>query len=204
MAFLKLLMVLAVVVIAVGDNVHEKEKVKKAMAAEMEKTRSANPAGQKGSFQKLSSLMNRTESRRGNRRGKDNLNKIHQLNRKHDDMMNDNEGSLTTNLKLTPDNDTLFEKMKILRPSGATYEAKHTNDYISQAQGVFCNFENETSGVQNHMCMWQWNHTVSSHGLGFRVVSAADLVRMNETTRGLKFTGPPTDGDGNVGGECLF
>lgn len=149
--------------------------------------------------------MNRTEDRReGRRRGKDNLNKILQMNRKHkapaDDMLNDNEGAIATNPRMTADNDsTLTEKMKELRVEGPTYEAVNKLSYVPQVTGVYCNFERE-NGSRVDMCLWEWNSTVSSHGLGFKVATAADVARMNETTRGLKFSGPSTDADGNVAG----
>lgn len=201
------MIILAVIVIAIGDHELQKEdKTKKAMAAEKEKSRSANPGRERGSLQKLTTMMNRTEDRRQNRRqGKETIQKIHQINRhrNNDDMMNDNEGALTTNLKL-PDNDTLYDKMNFLRLGtamipGTIYEAKSMTDYVSQAAGVYCDFENDTT--LNPKCMWQWNMTVSSHGLGFKIVTAADVARLNETTRGLRFAGPSTDADGNVGGE---
>lgn len=205
MALWTLLIILTVIVIAVSDHDVQDFKASKALAAEKAKSLSSDPG--RGSLDQLTSMMNRTEDRKSRRRGKEAIKKIHQLNRhRHDDMLNDNEGALTTNLKV-PDNDTLYDKMNYLRQGtaklpGTIYEAKSMNDYVSQAAGVFCNFENETT--VNHMCTWQWNMTVSSHGLGFRVVTAADVAKLNETTRGLRFTGPSSDADGNVGGEELM
>lgn len=206
MALKTLFIILTIIFLALGENEVSKGKTKKTLEAEKEKSRSANP-GQKGSLQKLTSIMNNrtdAERRQNRRRGKDSsFSKIHQMNRHHDDnnMMNDNEGALTTNLK-TLDNDTLYDKMTKLRPSGPTYEAPNKFTYPSQATGVFCNFENETSG--SNICMWQWNTTVSNHNLGFRVTTGADIVRMNESSRDLKFTGPAADADGNVGGRTYF
>lgn len=128
------------------------------------------------------------------------------MNRKHkapaDDMLNDNEGAIATNPRIAADNDSnsLTEKMKELRVEGPTYEAVNKLTYVPQVSGVFCNFESENASRVD-MCMWQWNATVSSHGLGFKVATAADVAGMNSTTRGLKFSGPTTDADGNVAGE---
>lgn len=204
MAFRKIVIIFAVVAIVCcnhRDEVKTEDKTKKALASEKEqKSRSANPG--RGSFQQLSSMLNKTDERRNRRRGKETINKILQLNRKHENMMNDNEG-VAIKQKTVPDNDSysLADKMKILRPIGLTYEAVNRNNYVSQATGVFCNFENSTDNTD--MCKWQWNSTISSHGLGFKVVTGADLIAMNETTRGLKFTGPIVDADGNANGECL-
>lgn len=203
MAFGKLVFVLVVVaVVVVGDHEIEKEdKAKKAMAAENHKYRSANPGKERGSFHKLSALMNRTEDRRQGRRG----DKVLRLSKKYNDMMNDNEGAIAINQKTSYDNDTvtLTDKMKILRPNGPMYEAVNKYSYIPQATGVFCSFENNGTD-SGSVCMWQWNSTVSSHGLGFKVVTAADVVAMNQTTRGMKFSGPATDGDGDVGGGSRY
>ncbi|CAG5059936.1 unnamed protein product [Parnassius apollo] len=201
---------LIVIISCEYQNAMGNSKEKKTAAAEKERARSASPGRERGSFQKLSNLMNRTEDRReGRRRGKNNFNKILQLNRKHkaqnDDMLNDNEGAIAINQKTVSDNDTdsLSDKMKVLRREGPTYEAVSKYNYVPQVTGVFCNFEiNNNSQVD--MCKWQWNTTVSSHGLGFKVVTAADVVHMNETTRGLKFSGPSTDADGNVRGHFLY
>ncbi|CAH0598780.1 unnamed protein product [Chrysodeixis includens] len=202
--FLFILFVVAVVV--VGDHEIEKEdKAKKAMAAENTKYRSANPGKERGSFHKLSALMNRTDDRRQSRRGdKLAVDKVLRLSKKYNDMMNDNEGAIAINHKSSYDNDTvsLTDKMKILRPNGPKYEAVNKYNFISQATGVYCSFEN--NGTESgSACTWQWNSTVSSHGLGFKVVTAADVVAMNQT-RGLKFSGPATDGDGDVEGHFLY
>lgn len=204
-----LLIILAVIVIAVGDHeVQKEDNVKKTLATEKEKPHPVNLDREQSSLKKLYNMRNRSDDRKQNRKkGKLNIIKLHQLNQNmsNDNMMNDNEGAVTTNLKVS-DNNTLHDKMNSLRQDtaklpGTIYEAKNANDFVSQAAGVFCNFENVTSVMQSHMCMWQWNMTVSSHGLGFKVVTAADIARLNETTRGLRFTGPGTDADGNVGGE---
>lgn len=208
MALGKFLTVLIVVAIVLGDHEVEKEhSKKKAMASEKDQIyRSANPGKERGSFHKLTTLMNRTDDRRQNRRRDDkkfSVDKVLKLNKKYNDMMNDNEGAIATNQKNNPDNETvsLNDKMKILRPNGPTYEAVNKIPYISQATGVYCNFERNGTDNPANMCMWQWNTTVSSHGLGFRVLTAADVVAMNQTTRGMKFSGPAMDADGNVGGE---
>ncbi|CAH2987318.1 unnamed protein product [Chilo suppressalis] len=209
MALGRLIIILTVVAAAVGDHPHEVEaenKAKKALEAEKEqRARSAS----KGSMHALSELMmNRTsEDRRKPRRGK-NFNKLLGTigPRRTDDMMNDNEGSYAMNQKTTPDNDSdsLTKKMKELRGGAPTYEAVNKYSPVSQATGVFCNFEVLTNLSLIDLCMWQWNSTVSSHGLGFRVATAEDVRIMNETTRGLKFSGPKTDADGNVGGHFLY
>ncbi|KAJ8707954.1 hypothetical protein PYW08_010320 [Mythimna loreyi] len=217
MALGKLLSVLVVVAIVLGDHEVEKEnKAKKTVAAEtQQKYRSANPGKEKGSFHKLSTLMNRTDDRRPNRRGnKSSVEALQQLKNKlsgnnsnNNGMMNDNEGAIVAiNQKLIPDNDTfsLTDKMKILRPYGPMYEAVNKNTFISKATGVYCNFEKHGPENPVNMCMWQWNSTVSSHGLGFKVVTAADVVAMNQSTRGLKFSGPSTDADRNEGGHFLY
>ncbi|XP_075987963.1 anaplastic lymphoma kinase [Anticarsia gemmatalis] len=211
MAFGKFIItVLVVVAIVLADHDVEKEvKAKKTMAPEKEqKFRSANPGKEKGSFHKLSSMMNRTEDRRQNRRngekwGVDKV--LGRLNNKkyNNDIMNDNQGAVTVNQKSKNNESlTLTDKIIALRPNGPMYEAVNKNNYVSQARGVYCGFENGTDG--GDMCLWSWNSTVSSHGLGFRVVTAADLVVMNQTTRGLRFTGPTTDGDENAGGHFLY
>ncbi|XP_045540777.1 ALK tyrosine kinase receptor [Papilio machaon] len=200
---------ITLVLIAIVGCEHAVDK-EKALAAEKERSRSANPGRERGSFQKLSNLMNRTENHReGRRRGKNNLNKILQINREHraqnDDTLNDNEGAIATKQKMMPDNttDTLADKMKALRGDGLTYEAVSKYNYVPLVTGVYCNFE-PNNNSQVDMCMWQWNTTVSSHGLGFKVVTAADLEVMNGTTRGLKFSGPKKDADGNVTGHFLY
>ncbi|KPJ17721.1 hypothetical protein RR48_07205 [Papilio machaon] len=200
---------ITLVLIAIVGCEHAVDK-EKALAAEKERSRSANPGRERGSFQKLSNLMNRTENHReGRRRGKNNLNKILQINREHraqnDDTLNDNEGAIATKQKMMPDNttDTLADKMKALRGDGLTYEAVSKYNYVPLVTGVYCNFE-PNNNSQVDMCMWQWNTTVSSHGLGFKVVTAADLEVMNGTTRGLKFSGPKKDADGNVTGSGVF
>ncbi|XP_047037658.1 ALK tyrosine kinase receptor isoform X2 [Helicoverpa zea] len=212
MAFGKILTVLVVVAIVLGDHEVEKEnKTKKTVEAEtQQKYRSANPGKERGSFHKLTSLMNRTDDRRQSRRGDKTLavDKLLRLNQKnkYNAMLNDNEGAIAINQKTFTDNETvsLNEKMKILRPNGPMYEAVNKNPYISQATGVYCNFEKNGTENPANMCMWQWNSTVSSHGLGFKVVTAADVVSMNQTTRGMKFSGPAHDADGNVDGHFLY
>ncbi|XP_026501765.1 tyrosine-protein kinase receptor [Vanessa tameamea] len=210
MALDKILLFIAffAVVSAEYNEVEAKNKTQETMAAKREqRARFAAPEPVRGSFQKLSHLMNRTEDRNSRRR-KQNINKILQLNRKHkapnDDMMNDNEGAIAINQKSPGDNDTntLADKMKALRREGPTYEAIYKNNYVPQVTGVFCDFEKHNDSVD--MCKWQWNSTVSNHGLGFRVVTAADIVEMNMTTRGLKFSGPQTDADGNKEGHFLY
>lgn len=205
MALGKVFAILVVVAIVFGDHEVEKEgKEKKAVASEKDqKYRSANPG--RGSFQKLSSLFNnRTENR--HRKSGEKWNKeLLYLNKKYNDtnMLNDNEGSITVNQK--SDNDSLSYKLKVLRPNGSMYEPVNRYNYVSQATGVYCSFENGTQG--DDTCMWQWNSTVSSHGLGFRVMTADDLVKLNQTTRGMKFTGPATDADNNPRGGfwcCVF
>lgn len=210
MALGRLLIVLAFIAIVIGDYQHEvktENKTKKTLATEKEqKSRSANPGREKGSFHKLRTELNKTEDRRQNRR-KGNLDKFLQLNfnvtgKNHTDgMMNDNEGAIAINHRTVSDNDTnsLTDKIKVLRREGPTYEAVYKNNYVPQVTGVYCDFENTSSTVD--MCMWAWNSTTSSHGLGFRVSTAADVVSLNQTTRGLKFSGPTTDADENVGGE---
>lgn len=211
MAFGKLFTILFVVAIAFGDHEIEKEnKAKKAVAPEKgQEYRRASLGKERGSFHKLSSLMNRTEERRQNRRNgaKSSVDKIHLLHKNYNDtMMNDNEGIAIS--RKTYDNHTFAmtdNKIKkiihSLRPNGPMYETVNRN-YVSQATGVFCNFENTTT--DHDMCLWQWNSTVSSHGLGFRVETGSDLVAMNQTTRGIKFTGPTTDADGNPNGTYFF
>ncbi|KAF9794105.1 hypothetical protein SFRURICE_007273 [Spodoptera frugiperda] len=209
MALGKLLSVLVVVAIVLGDHEVEKEsKAKKAMAAEtQQKYRSANPGKEKGSFHKLSAMFNKTDERRQGRRGdKTSVDKLMRLNKKYNDMMNDNQGAIAINQKNYSDSDTvtLTDKMKILRPNVPLYEAVNKNPYVSQATGVYCSFEKNGTNNPASMCMWQWNSTVSSHGLGFKVVTAADVVAMNQSTRGLKFSGPTADADGNVGGGKII
>lgn len=215
MAFGKLLITLAVIALVLGDYQHEvqtKNKTKKTVAPEKgQKSRSANPTRDRGLYQKLNNLRNRTD-RTDRQQSKDNLLKIHQLNVKHrsmnDDMMNDNEGAIAINQKTIADNDTnsLTDKMKALRKKGRKYDyiPDSKNSYVPQVTGVFCNFE-KLNDSEVDLCMWTWNSTVSNHGLGFRVVTAADIVEMNETTRGMKFSGPQTDAENNVEGEiCAF
>jgi hypothetical protein len=208
MALGRVIIILTVVVVAVGDphEVKAENKAKKALAAEKEqRARSAS----RGSLQVLSELMlNRTsDERRKPRRGKQSLNKLLGVlgPRRTDDMMNDNEGSYAMHQKTTPDNDSdsLTKKMKELRGGAPTYEAVNKYSPVSQATGVFCNFEIITNVSLVDLCMWQWNSTVSSHGLGFRVATADDVRVLNETTRGLKFSGPKSDADGNVAGMCM-
>ncbi|CAG9573024.1 unnamed protein product [Danaus chrysippus] len=207
MALEKLLLlaiILAIVSADYNDEVETKNKTEKAMAAKKEQRfRSAVPDPSKGSFQKLSSLMNRTSDRSYRRRDK-NINKIRQLNRhSNDDMMNDNEGSISTSQKKYPDNDTnsLAVKFKVLRPELPMYDVTLKSSYLPQVSGVFCDFE-QHNGTDT--CMWQWNTTVSSHGLGFKVVKADDVKEMNETTKGMKFSGPSHDADGSKEGHFLY
>lgn len=218
MAPSRLFIILAVFVIVSGDFQHEVEtenKAKKALASEKEqKTRSASPGRERTSLRQLTSILNRTKEevhKAGEGRGKGKLNKIRQLNRKnnaqndHNHMMNDNEGAIAINQKTIADNDTnsLAEKMKVLRREGPTYEAINKYTYVPQVTGVYCNFENSTAnGTVIDMCLWQWNSTVTTHGLGFKVITSADLVTMNETSRGPRFAGPSTDADRNVEGEA--
>ncbi|XP_053620906.1 tyrosine-protein kinase receptor [Plodia interpunctella] len=208
MAFGKFIIILVVVVsFALSDHeIKAESKAKKTVEAEKEqRARSANASPNRGSLQKLSAMMNRTDDRRKSRKNQ-NLNKILQMTRNHDNMMNDNEGSLTINQKAVAVNDTnsLTDKIKFLRREGPTYEAVNKNNYFSQATGVYCNFENGTNGSLFDICMWQWNSTVSKHGLGFKVVTTDDVRIMNETTRGLKFSGPKSDADGNIQGHFLY
>lgn len=219
MAPVRLFIIIAVVLIANGEFRHEvqaKTEAKKALAVEKEQRAGFADAGREpGSLQKLSGLMNKTTedgARRGSRRRGKNLDKILQMNRKHkamndhNHMMNDNEGAIAINQKTMADNETnsLTEKMKVLinqsRSDWPTYEAVNKYSYIPQVTGVYCGFENSSNGTTD-MCSWQWNSTVSSHGLGFKIVTAADLVAMNATTRGLKFSGPSFDADRNVEGN---
>lgn len=214
MAFGKLLITLAVIALVLGDYQHEvetKNKTKKTVAPEKgQKSRSANPARDRGLFQKLNNLRNRTD-RTDRQQSKENFLKIHQLNVKHrsmnDDMMNDNEGSIAINQKTTADNDTnsLTDKMKELRKKGRKYDytPDSKNSYVPRVTGVFCNFE-KLNDSEVDMCMWTWNSTVSNHGLGFRVVTASDIAEMNETTRGMKFSGPQTDAENTVEGEVVL
>ncbi|VVC95693.1 unnamed protein product [Leptidea sinapis] len=202
MAHVRLFLIVVVVAIIKTQqyDFEAKDKTKKAMAAKSEhQARSAYPEPVRGSFKKLSNLMNRTESRR---RGKQHISTMLQSPRLTHEMMNDNEGSVSVNQRVFSDNDTnsLADKIKTLRREEPTYEATNRNMYVSQVSGVFCSFEN-LNGTAD-MCLWQWNSTISSHGLGFKVVSAADIVTMNQTTRGLKFSGPTMDADGNKDEDC--
>ncbi|XP_050674682.1 leukocyte tyrosine kinase receptor [Leptidea sinapis] len=204
MAHVRLFLIVVVVAIIKTQqyDFEAKDKTKKAMAAKSEhQARSAYPEPVRGSFKKLSNLMNRTESRR---RGKQHISTMLQSPRLTHEMMNDNEGSVSVNQRVFSDNDTnsLADKIKTLRREEPTYEATNRNMYVSQVSGVFCSFEN-LNGTAD-MCLWQWNSTISSHGLGFKVVSAADIVTMNQTTRGLKFSGPTMDADGNKDGHFLY
>ncbi|CAH2062010.1 unnamed protein product, partial [Iphiclides podalirius] len=202
-------LIVAALWITLAGCEYQHEGGRERRPSEKERSRSASAGRERGSFQRLSSLMNRTEARRDSRRrGDGNLNKLLQMNRKQkarpDDMMNDNEGAIAINPR-TAENDTnsLTEKMKELRVEGPTYEAVNKEKYVPQVKGVFCNFEGYNESRVD-MCTWQWNATVSSHGLGFSVATAADVVRMNESTRGLKFSGPGADADGNVAGHFLY
>ncbi|CAH2098912.1 unnamed protein product [Euphydryas editha] len=214
MALSKFLLFIAILAVVRADynEVEAKNKTQEAVAAKREqKTRSGASEPVRGSFQKLSHFMNSTEDR-SNRRRKQSLNKILQLNRKHktqnDGMLNDNEEAIAVYLrqKTIADNKTktyvFADKMKALRQEGSTYEAIYKNNYIPQVTGVFCDFEKYNGSID--MCKWQWNTTVSNHGLGFSVMTAADIVGMNVTTHGLKFSGPETDADGNKEGHFLY
>lgn len=213
MAFGKLLITLAVIALVLGDYQHEvetKNKTKKTVAPEKgQKSRSANPTRDRGLFQKLNNLRNRTD-RTDRQQSKENFLKIHQLNVKHrsmnDDMLNDNEGAIAINQKTNADNETnsLTDKMKELRKKAGTngYVTDSKNSYVPRVTGVFCNFE-KLNDSDVDMCMWTWNSTVSDHGLGFRVLTAADIVEMNETTRGMKFSGPQSDADNNEEGKIF-
>ncbi|CAH2236090.1 jg4787 [Pararge aegeria aegeria] len=207
MAFDKVLIVLIILNLVYADNeVKAKDNTQKAMAEKREqRSRSALPEPVRGSFQKLSNLMNRTEAG-SNRRRKQNFNKIFEMNRRqNDDMMNDNEGAIAVKQKIFADNDTnsLAYKMKVLRAQDLSqYVPPTDHSFVPQVTGVFCNFERQNGSFD--MCMWQWNVTVSSHGLGFNVMSAADIIEMNETTRGLRFSGPASDADGKQEGHFLY
>lgn len=207
MALGRLIIILTVVAYAVGDTSYEIEaenKAKKAVASEKEqRPRSAS----RGSFQKLAGLtQNRTDSKSKPRRGKENVRKVFEAlgARKGEDnnMLNDNEG-LAVNQKTTPDNesDPLSKKINALRGGRPAYEAPNKYNLMSQATGVFCNFESATNGSIIDLCMWEWNATVSRQGLGFRVATAEMVKAMNESSRDYKFGGPKADADGNVGGE---
>ncbi|XP_069363176.1 tyrosine-protein kinase receptor [Maniola hyperantus] len=210
MALDKLLIVFIILIIlafvSTDNDVEAKDETQKAVEEKREqRSRSALPEPVRGSFQKLSNLMNRTEVANSRRR-KQNLNKIFELNRRqNDDMMNDNEGAIAVKQKTFPDNDTnsLADKIKVLRVQDVSiYVPSTDNTYVPQVTGVFCNFERQNGTLV--MCMWQWNTTVSSHGLGFNVMNSADIMAMNETTRGLFFSGPATDADGNKDGHFLY
>lgn len=204
MALTKVLLFIAIIAVVSADyEVPTTNKTQEAVAAKKEqKTRIAVPDPVRGSFQKLTTLMNRTGDDRTNRRKTPSLNKLLKLSRKHD-MLNDNEGTIAISQKTAPENDTntLKNKMKVLRPKDISpFDANHYNkNYVPQVTGVFCDFENHNGSID--MCMWQWNSTVSSHNLGFQVATAADLVVMNDTTRGLKFSGPQHDSDRKKDGK---
>lgn len=208
MALGKLIIILAVASVALSDyyEVESENKTKKAVEEEKEqRLRSVN----RGSFQRLSSLLNRTEDRKQKPRRNKNLSKILKMSRDRtiDNMMNDNEGAIAINQKTVPDNDTnitLTEKMKELRREGPMYEAVNKYNYLSQATGVYCNFENGANGSASDVCMWKWNDTLSSQGLGFKVVTAEDIMVMNETSRRYKFSGPTADAEGNPEGKECF
>lgn len=216
MALGKLLIILAVIAIVIGDFQHEvktENKTKKTLAAEKEqKSRSANPGKERGSLQQLTNMMNRTSDRRQNRRrGKQTLNTIRKLadigkkpqsqNQNDTGMLNDNEGFAMSEKTIGNDSNSLSDKMKALRHEGPTYVAMNKDNYVPQVTGVFCNFESGTNASFNNMCMWQWNASMSRHGLGFQVGTAADIVKLNESSKDFKFSAPPIDADGNVGGE---
>ncbi|XP_045532211.1 ALK tyrosine kinase receptor isoform X1 [Pieris brassicae] len=194
-----------VAIYAAANAEDDVEKDKKAVEAKKGQSRSALPEPVRGSFQKLSNLMNRSEEFKNRRRGKQNLKNLLLLGHRNDqeNMMNDNEGSIS-NQKVNIVNETnSLTKIKTLRPSGPTYEATYkSTHYVPQVMGVFCNFE-KTNGSLD-MCIWQWNQTISSHGLGFRVVTSADVEYMNETTQGLKFSAPAMDADFNKDGHFLY
>ncbi|KAG7295197.1 hypothetical protein JYU34_022166 [Plutella xylostella] len=205
MALAKAVLILVLIAATVADYDNEVEsEAKKAVAAENAQTRSANPGKEKGAFQKLSLMLNRTEDGK-RRRGKENLSKIFEMNRKHksqserhdhNDMLNDNEGAIISEAE--NDTNSLTIKMKELRKDlPPAYEAVNKYTVMPKITGVFCNFENSS---QVDMCLWEWNTTVSNYGLGFKVATAADVERMNDSTSGLRFSGPSTDADGNVDG----
>lgn len=211
MALSKILLFIAIFAVVRADynEVEAKNKTQEALAAKREqRARFAAPEPVRGSFQKLTNLMNRTEERNSRRR-KQNINKIFNLNRRQktqndaNAMLNDKDGAIAINQRTFADNITntyvFSDKMKALRPEVPTYEAIYKNNYIPPVTGVFCDFEKQNGSMD--MCKWQWNSTVSNHGLGFSVMTASDIVGMNTTTRGLKFTGPETDADGNKEGE---
>lgn len=212
MAIKELLLITALLVIVCceyNNEIKTENKAKTALETEKEeqKTRSANPSKEKGSFQKLQkSMINKTNENKGRRRGKGILTKIRQLNNKHKNqtdhnftqMLNDNEG-FEINHKDNNDTITLNDKIKVLRQEGPNYVPNNNYNTNPQINGVFCNFEPNNGSEDT--CKWEWNTTVSSHGLGFQRISAADLYRMNQSTRGLKFSGPSEDADGDPEGQ---
>lgn len=205
MAVKKSLIILAILALVRSDNeVEAKDKTQKALEEEKDRdhrSRSAVADPVRGSFQKLSVLMNKTEN--GSKRRKGNMNKILQMNRRHDNMLNDNHGAIAVRQRIFPDNETNAYDKKInelaLKAQDISVYVPATVISTPKVTGVFCNFEHQNGSVD--MCAWQWNTTVSSHGLGFSVLNAADIADMNETTRGLRFSGPEEDADGNKDGE---
>ncbi|XP_052742746.1 tyrosine-protein kinase receptor [Bicyclus anynana] len=205
MALDKVLLALIVLAVVYADYEIQAKAKAKALEEkkEVQRSRSALPEPVRGSFQKLSNLMNRTDPASGRRR-KQNLNKFLEMSRRHDDMMNDNEGAIAVKQKIYSDNDTnsLAHKMKVLRAQDLSqYVPPTDNSFVPQVTGVFCNFERRNG---SDICMWQWNTTVSSHGLGFGVVNAGDVAELNITTRGLRFSGPAFDADGKQEGHFLY
>lgn len=213
MALRTLFMILTITAIAIADFQYEieaKNKAKKALATEKEqKTRSASRGIDKGAFQKLRSFNNTERNRNRGKGNFSNLSIIHKLNQKHraehpdHNMLNDNEG-IPVNEKVDSNDTTLAAKIKQLRKDGVLeYEYTNKNMVAPLLAGVYCDFEDHTNSSGVDMCLWQWNSTVSSYGLGFQVVTAEDVVRMNESSQGLTFSGPAHDADGNVEGETV-
>lgn len=211
---LTLLVIISLAACQLQDELEPKNKTKTPMAAEKDqKLRSAHPDPDpsKGSFQKLSKIMKANGTRKLNR-AKVNLAKINDLNRDHEhkteNMMNDNEGVLVeTNHDAPFDNETytLTDKMKDLRKEGSGYEANNRNILIPEVTGVFCDFEATSQNPSMmDMCMWEWNSTLSKHGLGFVVLSALDIKLMNENKTGFKFSGPSMDADDKVDGKFII
>lgn len=211
MAFRIFLITLALTAIAIADTQHEieaKTEAQKALAAEkFQKAKPIRSGFDEESYQEIRRKFNNTNTNRFRPRSKgNNLNIIHQMMRaEHADqkMLNDNEGVAVSEMVESNDT-TLATKIKQLRKDGILrYEYINKNLVVPLVSGVYCNFENWKNASAVDMCMWQWNSTVSSHGLGFQVMTAEDVVRMNESSLGLKFNGPKTDADGNVEGKDI-
>ncbi|XP_041986159.1 ALK tyrosine kinase receptor isoform X2 [Aricia agestis] len=211
MALGNLLLLLLVLAIVCADRneVESKDKAEKAVETKTDqRPRSAMPDPVRGSFDKLNRMLNRTEDRK-NRRRKVDFTKIytelHRTKTQNDDIQNDNNNNdvaIATNQKtMGNDNETssLTTKMKELRPDGPNYEA-HENTDVPHVTGVYCDFEPHNA---SDSCMWQWNTTLSDHGLGFKIMTAAEVTRMNETI-GMKFSGPPVDADEKRNGHFLY